>query len=67
MRQSNEERDASGSKLDPLLEELAAIEYWDQEYLRQDNPGEAERLAFAIRQERRKEILALCGTSVGRT
>ncbi|MGA3086964.1 MAG: hypothetical protein ABSD75_00035 [Terriglobales bacterium] len=49
-----------------FLEELAAIEYWNQDYLSRTEPGEFDSLAYAIRQERREEILSLLGTTVGR-
>ncbi len=65
MLQPTETREAPSLNMDALFQELVAIEYWDQEYLRQTKPGDNESLAFALRQERREEILSLLGTTVG--
>ena len=66
MRPLTEQKGAPHRTLEGLFDELASLEYSDQDYLRQANPTQVDTLAYAFRQERREEILAALGTSVAR-
>ena len=45
-------------RVEPLVTELKAIEWWDVEYMRNIGSVEHEKFAFEARQMRRSEILS---------
>lgn len=43
--------------LELLSAELKAIEFWDAEYCRKSEPESFEKIAFSLRQKRRRAII----------
>ena len=63
---TKEEHESQTLTIVRLFYELASIESCNQDYLSHAKPKEIDTVDHAIRLERREEIHALLGTTVGR-